>query len=461
MPDLLGPVAAIVLLAAAALKAADRAGATAALATYGLGGASATAAWGATIALEAVVAIGVLAGWAAAAWVGAGLMAAFAVLQAVVLARGGGGAPCGCFGARGGLSISSLARTLALGGAFAIAAAAGAGASAWWLVPAGVAVIAVVLTERAGLLAPRGALVVAGEGPDEGARVELPGAGAGGTVVAAFTSPGCRLCRRLRPALEALASELEVRVYDEHADAAAWEAVNAPGAPFVVVLHDGVVRAKGTANTRAQLHSLLGAAERSRLEEQAGPLAEETPTRRTLLAQAAGLAAAAVGAHALIRPGEAEAYHFCGHIYTTDSCPHPTGLPRINAKGFPLRARDGRPVDDLGRRIGPDGRPVDEDGLLMTDAEGRPLPRAPRTRVCTAAGRRYGFKPHVDGAWYRCCKGRVRKLVDCCTPGTRRINGDRALHGYCYRRRRVFCVMYFDTKIPCDNNRDRRVPRPS
>ena len=44
---------------------------------------------------------------------------------------------------------------------------------------------------------------------------------------------------------------------------------------------------------------------------------------------------------ALVAPGEAEAFHFCGHIYTTDCCPHPTGLPRIDSKGFPLRAKDG------------------------------------------------------------------------------------------------------------------------
>src|SRR4051794_13807899 len=58
-----------------------------------------------------------------------------------------------------------------------------------------------------------------------------------------------------------------------------------------------------------------------------------------------------------IRPGEAEAFHFCGHIYTTASCPHPTGLPRIDAHGFPLRAKDGARVDDLGRRIDTRGRP--------------------------------------------------------------------------------------------------------
>jgi hypothetical protein len=55
----------------------------------------------------------------------------------------------------------------------------------------------------------------------------------------------------------------------------------------------------------------------------------------------------------------------------------------------------------------------------------------------------------VDGAWYRCCGGRVRKLVDCCTPSSRRINGDRALRGYCFNGRKVFCVMYYDTRIRC------------
>ncbi|MEA2411995.1 MAG: hypothetical protein QOC77_2556, partial [Thermoleophilaceae bacterium] len=46
---------------------------------------------------------------------------------------------------------------------------------------------------------------------------------------------------------------------------------------------------------------------------------------------------------------DADAFHICGHTYTTGSCPHPTGIPRIDIHGYPLRARDGKPVDDLGR----------------------------------------------------------------------------------------------------------------
>ena len=151
----------------------------------------------------------------------------------------------------------------------------------------------------------------------------------------------------------------------------------------------------------------------------------------------------------VLRPGEAEAYHFCGHIYTTDSCPHPTGLPRIDHAGYPLRARDGHRVDDLGRLTDKQGRPVSEGGALLTDADGVPLPVATRTKVCTAVARRYGFPTQVDGAWYRCCKGHVRKLVDCCADHPRRINGDKSLTGYCYGKRKVFCVMFFQTKVPC------------
>ena len=175
-------------------------------------------------------------------------------------------------------------------------------------------------------------------------------------------------------------------------------------------------------------------------------------SRRGFLAKVSGALLAVSGARtatSLIAPGEAEAFHFCGHIFTTDSCPHPTGLPRIDSRGRPLRARDGHRIDDLGRLIDANGDPVDEAGRRLTDAEGNPLPAASRTPVCTAVGERLNMKAQIDGAWYRCCGGHVRKLVDCCTYSKRRINGDASLTGYCYKGRRVYCVMYFQTKIPC------------
>jgi hypothetical protein len=175
-------------------------------------------------------------------------------------------------------------------------------------------------------------------------------------------------------------------------------------------------------------------------------------SRRGFLSRVGGgvmaLAGAKTGA-SLVKPGEAEAYHFCGHIYTTDSCPHPTGLPRIDSRGYPLRAKDGRRVDDLGRLVNRGGDPVDDDGEPLTDPDGRPLPRATRTPVCKVVSKEFGIRTATDGAWYRCCGGKVRKLVDCCAYSSRRINGDGALTGYCYAGRKVFCVMYFQTKVPC------------
>jgi len=175
-------------------------------------------------------------------------------------------------------------------------------------------------------------------------------------------------------------------------------------------------------------------------------------SRRGFLARVSGAVMGLAGAGtvtSMIEPGDADAFHFCGHTYTTDSCPHPTGMPRIDRKGLPLRAKDGHPIDDLGRLIDGSGRAVDEDGRLLTDIDGRPLPIASRTRICDAVGELIGFDTQIDGAWFRCCGGQVRKLVDCCSYSTKRINGDASLTGYCYKGRRVYCVMYFDTKVKC------------
>jgi hypothetical protein len=190
----------------------------------------------------------------------------------------------------------------------------------------------------------------------------------------------------------------------------------------------------------------------SRLKGATEALAANT-SRRGFLARVSGALMVAAGGTTVVRavvpPGEAGAFHLCGHTYTTGSCPHPTGMPRIDSQGFPLRARDGQPVDDRGRPVDGSGRPVDDDGNLLRDPDGRPLPPAPRTPVCEKVQEERKFRTVVDGAWYRCCGGKVRKLTDCCARSNKRINGDAALTGYCYRGRKVFCVMYYDTKVPC------------
>ncbi len=398
-----------VLLAAAALKIADPAGSRVALGTYGMP----WALWPVVVA-EVAVGVGLLAGARLAGPAAGALFAVFTAAQVTVLARGGGGAPCGCLGARGAVTWTSAGRAAVLA---AVAPFAAGGRPLLALAGVAVAAVAATLLQRA----PRGALDVADEGPAIGSRTDLaPG-------LNLFTAPSCRLCARVKRGLRDFAE------LDEERDAAAWLAARVPGAPYAVhVDADGTVTAKGTVNTAAQARSLVGGR---------GPDLD----RRTLLGRAAALAT--VGG--VLRPGEAEAYHFCGHIYTTDSCPHPTGLPRIDHAGLPLRARDGHRVDDLGRLVDKQGHPVSEGGALLRDADGVPLPVATRTKVCTATGRAHGFSTQTDGAWYRCCKGHVRKLVDCCSDHPRRINGDKALTGYCYGGRKVFCVMFFQTKVPC------------
>jgi hypothetical protein len=434
------------LLVAAGLKAADRTSTAVAAGTFGLRGRAARWAWLPLAAGETLLAAALLAGSSEGAWATAAVLAAFAVAQAGAIAAGRGGAPCGCFGARGVVSWGSASRTAALSaGAAALAAGGATVAPSLRTAAAAAAVLAAAIVvaraRRSG--APGGALEIAGEGPPLGARLPL----AGDSVrLAFFSSPDCRLCRALIGPARALGAS----VHDERDDREAWTAAGVPGAPFAVALAaDGTVLAKGTVNTRRQLTSVLAAArERAGL----GQRGEPASSRRGFLAAAgaaAGVLAAVRTVGSLVEPGEADAYHFCGHIFTTDSCPHPTGLPRIDSRGYPLRARDGRRIDDLGRPIDDRGAPVDESGAPLLDPDGRPLPPATRTRICTATGRRFSIPTRTDGAWYRCCGGRVRKLSDCCTPTSRRINGDRALRGYCYANRRVFCVMYFQTSVPC------------
>src|SRR5919108_4826320 len=96
----------------------------------------------------------------------------------------------------------------------------------------------------------------------------------------------------------------------------------------------------------------------------------EATSRRGFLSRVGRLLLAVSGGGfvaAALKAERADAFHFCGHIYTTGSCPHPTGLPRIDRAGFPLRAADGHPVDDLGRPIDRLGRPVNGKGRLLRD----------------------------------------------------------------------------------------------
>lgn len=178
-------------------------------------------------------------------------------------------------------------------------------------------------------------------------------------------------------------------------------------------------------------------------------------TRRGFLGRVGAGAIALVSgrlAASAVSPDTADAryYGFCGHTYTTHHCPGPYFPPRIDRRGRPLRPSDGHRVDNLGRLVNSERYVVDEQGNLVLGPTGEPVPRAPRTRLCQDwVLERYNLHAQFDGGWYRCCGGTIRKLVDCCAYTSTRINGDAALTGYCYNGRKVFCVLYYQTTVPC------------
>ena len=246
--------------------------------------------WAGLVALELGLAAGVALGSTAAAFGASALLAVFAVALGVLVARGKTGAPCACFGSRSKVRRLAVARNAALAAAFAavpFVPSEPLGTTGWLtlgLVAALAGVLALTLAVLAlarevGLLRlqlpPQPALELADEGPPLGVRTpvierftlaldtEL--------ALAVFSSPGCPLCRTLAPAVEALARDplVAVEVFDEEADPEVWRELAIPGSPFAVALDRvGVVRAKGTFNSFAQLESVLAAVERRTRESE-------------------------------------------------------------------------------------------------------------------------------------------------------------------------------------------------
>lgn len=171
------------------------------------------------------------------------------------------------------------------------------------------------------------------------------------------------------------------------------------------------------------------------IERASRGLAQRTSRRSFLGRVGKTLVAMAGGSFvvAALDPTRAEAYHLCAHIFTTGSCPHPY-FPetRIDRFGYPVHPVHGFPVDDRG------------DAYVSRTQT--------RRKICDeVVPERFPFtKPTVlEGTWARCCKGRIRRVVDCCSRSATRINGDASLIGYCHGGRKVFCITYLETEIPC------------
>jgi hypothetical protein len=279
-------LAGILVGAAIAKLASPRAGRDA-MAGFGFqtAGARALAFW-ALIAVELGLAVAVVAGSTAAAWLGAALMLLFALTMVGAIMRGRAGEPCGCFGARSRIGWAGVARNLALAAGFTVVAVLDSShlSTDQWLglgligalgACAGLSVATLALAREVGLLrlrvGPASALEIPSEGPELGSRAdlvrEISGVGDADLGLAVFSSAGCHVCEAMRPAVDSIAAHPAVAVgrFDEHADSAAWLALDVPGSPYAVALdRDGTVLAKGTFNNLAQLESILAAAERRR-----------------------------------------------------------------------------------------------------------------------------------------------------------------------------------------------------
>jgi hypothetical protein len=135
-----------------------------------------------------------------------------------------------------------------------------------------------------------------------------------------------------------------------------------------------------------------------------------------------------------LAPGRAEAYHICGHTYTTGSCPHPFApLTRLDRYGYPVHPTYGFAVDDKG----------DVYTDPATQERHKTCQQLVPMRYPIATGARMG------GGWTRCCFGRLRHIEDCCSKSNIRINGDYAVRGYCPSGLKVFCIGYRELNKRC------------
>jgi hypothetical protein len=184
------------------------------------------------------------------------------------------------------VSWTSVARNLVLAACFALLPLlpAGSPSTEGWLglglivalvACIGLAIAVLALAREIGMLRVRlgtaAAPEIRHEGPELGRRVELvdrfPALRANRIGLAVFTSEDSHTCRALAPAISTVRSDpdLDVEVFDESFDADVWDEYEIPGSPYALAVDaDGLVLAKGTFRSLAQLESVVGTASRRR-----------------------------------------------------------------------------------------------------------------------------------------------------------------------------------------------------
>ena len=276
-------ILAAVLAGAVLAKLRDPRGTVRAVADHGIPASLRSPVAVAVVAAEAALAVLLLVpATARAAGAGVAVLGlVFAGSLLLMRLRGRRRAPCGCFGGTRERPVALLAvRALALAAGGAVVATGvlddgwppqevlvGVALGVLAVAVAVLTVLVLALYRQVGVLesrlGPRAALELAEEGPPLGAAVpaldELRGRG---SELVAFSSPGCRLCAQLEPALDAVARDgIDVHRVDEATRAEDFARFAVPGTPFVVHVIDGVVVAKGLVNTLEQIEELIALGE--------------------------------------------------------------------------------------------------------------------------------------------------------------------------------------------------------
>ena len=176
-------------------------------------------------------------------------------------------------------------------------------------------------------------------------------------------------------------------------------------------------------------------------------------SRRGFLARPSRLLALLAGGGAvaaLVRPGEADA----SASVATSTRPIPARIRRDCPVSTPRASRFAPPTVTGSTTSG--GRPT-----LRGSQSMRTVRRSWTQRACRCLRRRAVVSARTSsrrgshGLRTSTVPGIAAAAAMCANSSTaargppRRINGDAALTGYCYAGRRVYCVMYYDTKIPC------------
>jgi uncharacterized membrane protein YphA (DoxX/SURF4 family) len=225
--------------------------------------------------VEAIVGVLLLLGTPFAPFAALGLGALFIGALSLARARGVRRLDCGCFGSKEQSVELLLLRAAGFTGLAALAAFPldASAPSRESLLTVGFVVLALAVLVLAALVlalyrqvgilmlrvGPGVALELAEEGPELRQPAphldQLEGVG---PELAVFFSPGCRLCRQLAPAVRALGRDgLAVHVVYENEEPETFERWAVPGTPFAVHVVNGIVAAKGTANTLEQLEQLI------------------------------------------------------------------------------------------------------------------------------------------------------------------------------------------------------------